>query len=40
MAQVCKQCGSAETQTMTDGYHCLVCNHTTAIRAGKTRKGA
>lgn len=39
MAQKCANCGSAETQTMTDGYHCLVCNHTTT-QTGKTRKGA
>lgn len=39
MAQKCQNCGSAETQTMTDGYHCLICNHTTT-RNGKVRKGA
>lgn len=40
MAALCQNCGSAEVQTMTDGYHCLRCNHTTSVRTGKTRKGA
>lgn len=40
MAMRCANCGSTQTQTMTDGYHCLECNHTTSVRTGKTRKGA
>ena len=40
MAAICAKCGSAQTQAMTDGYHCLICNHTTVVRTGKTRKGA
>jgi DNA-directed RNA polymerase subunit RPC12/RpoP len=39
MAQKCANCGSTQTQSMTDGYHCLECNHTTT-REGKVRKGA
>jgi hypothetical protein len=40
MPQTCKNCGSTDTQTMTDGYHCLICNHTTRTKEGKVRKGA
>lgn len=40
MAMQCANCGSTQTQAMTDGWHCLVCNRTTIVRNGKTRKGA
>ena len=32
MAEICKHCGSAETQTMTDFYHCLICGKKTYYR--------
>jgi hypothetical protein len=32
VAQICSHCGSAETQTMTDGYACLICGETTKYK--------
>jgi hypothetical protein len=29
MSQLCKHCRSAETESMTDGYVCLICGKVT-----------